>query len=106
MPSLPMLNLLGRSGGLPSRLARASAFTETALAKLAGSLEAEMTRQTAAGHDDIETWALLCDVEALRRKLVSSPSKPDRIEASASGPSPEPASADVDGSTASREICS
>src|SRR3954469_22207096 len=104
MPSLPMLNLLGRSGGLPSRLARASAFTETALAKLAGWPEAEMTRQTAAGHDDIETWALLCDVEALRRKLVSSPSKPDRIEAPASGSSSEPTSADVDARTISSEI--
>ena len=104
MPSLPILGLLNKSDGLSSRLARASAVTEKALAGLAGSLEAEMKRQTAAGHDDVETWALLCDVEELRRKLVSSPSKTDRIEAPASGSSSEPASADVDARTISSEI--
>ena len=104
MLSLPMLSLRGKSGGLSSRLARASAVTGTALAELACSLEAEMTRQTAAGHDDLETWALLCDVEALRHKLASGPSEPHRVEAAASDPLPETASADVDHSAPASEI--
>ena len=71
-PGSPMLNLFGKSGGSTSQLAKAKAQTEAALGLLARLLEAEWDRQAAEGTGGTRAWELLCDVEALRRRLDSS----------------------------------
>jgi hypothetical protein len=53
------------------RLAKIVARTKAALREFADMLEAEHDRQALRGDPATNAWELLCDVEALHRKLES-----------------------------------
>ena len=54
------------------RLAKTMARTKAALRAFADALEAEHDRQAICADPATSAWELLCDVEALHRKLESS----------------------------------
>jgi hypothetical protein len=67
--SVPSLSRPGAGSRRSPRLARASARAEAALVRLARLLEAEVESRAERGHGAVETWGLLCRVEALLADL-------------------------------------
>ncbi|HEX6013705.1 MAG TPA: hypothetical protein VFY87_18280 [Geminicoccaceae bacterium] len=66
--SLPRLSP-GAGHRRPARLTRAAAQAESALARLAGLLEAEVECRAERGDGTGKAWGLLCQVEALLAEL-------------------------------------